>query len=208
MQVKVLGFEIIKELYEEDVDFSKLWRECSKGPWKDFLVHDGYLFKSNKLCIPQCSLREAIIKEAHEGGLGGYFGRDKKLALIDAQFYWPNMIRDVSRHVERCKTCHIAKAHSQNTGLYTPLLVPNAPWEDVSIDFVVGLPRTQKNKDSVMVVVDRFSKMVHFILCLKTMDAFHVADLYFREIVKLHGIPRTITSDRDTKFMSHFWRTL
>ncbi|PKI45216.1 hypothetical protein CRG98_034394 [Punica granatum] len=90
--MQVLGFEIIKELYEEDVDFSKTWRECSKGPWKDFLVHDDYLFKSNELCIPQCSLREAIIKEAHEGGLGGHFGRDKTLALIDAQFYWPNMI--------------------------------------------------------------------------------------------------------------------
>ncbi|PKI74302.1 hypothetical protein CRG98_005305 [Punica granatum] len=79
MQVKVSGIEIIKELYEEDVDFSKTWRECSKGPWKDFLVHDGYLFKSNKLCIPQYSLREAIIKEAHEGGLGGKLDSTGKL---------------------------------------------------------------------------------------------------------------------------------
>lgn len=89
------------------------------------------------------------------------------------------MVRDVTRHVERCRTYHITKSHGQNSGLYTPLLVPKAPWEDVSLDFVVGLPRTQRNKDYVMVVVDRFSKMAHFIPCNKTLDASHIADLYF-----------------------------
>ncbi|GKA30183.1 RNA-directed DNA polymerase [Tanacetum coccineum] len=146
--------------------------------------------------------------KGHAGGLAVHFGRDKTLALLREQFYWPKMERDVNRLFERWRACHIAKTHSSNAGLYTPLFVPVAPWEDVSLDFVLGLPRTQLAKDSVMVVVDQFSKMAHFLPCSKTFDASQVARLYFAEIVKLHGVPKTLTSDRDVKFVSHFWRTL
>jgi hypothetical protein len=74
----------------------------------------------------------------------------------------------------------------------------------VSLDFIMRLPQTQCNKDSITVVVDRFSKMMHFVPCVKIMDATYIPDLYFKEIVKLHVILKTITSDRDPKFVGYF----
>ncbi|KAJ9536645.1 hypothetical protein OSB04_un000194 [Centaurea solstitialis] len=205
---KFLGFESLKEMYENDSDFSSLFAACEHGSFDKFYKHEGYLFKENKLCIPKCSTRELLVREAHGGGLMGHFGVQKTLDVLKEHFFWPKMRDDVNKICERCVTCKQAKSKSKPHGLYTPLPIPCEPWVDISMDFVLGLPRTKNGRDSVFVVVDRFSKMAHFIPCHKSDDASHIADLFFKEIVRLHGVPRTIVSDRDVKFLSHFWRVL
>ena len=211
MSAHVIGFDRLKNEYSACLDFGIIYNEVSNGnrqEYLDFLVENGYLFKVTKLCVPRTSFRDLLVWEMHAGGLARHFGRDKTIALVEDRFYWPSLKMDVARIVAQCRTCQIAKAKKQNTGLYTPLPVPHEPWKDVSMDFVLGLPRMARGHDSILVVVDRFSKMAHFFPCNKTNDASHVAKLFFREVVKLHGLPSTIVSDRDVKFVSYFWKTL
>jgi hypothetical protein len=138
----------------------------------------------------------------------GYFGDKKTEQVLADHFFCPKMQRDVERYVLRCVTCHKAKSRLNPHGLYTLLPIPSVPWEDISMDFVLSLPRTKRGRYSIFVVVDCFSKMAHFIPYHKSDDASHIAELFFREIVRLHGVPRTVVSDRDTKFLSYFWKTL
>ena len=208
IQSVVVGFEIVKILYENDYDFGNLWKACLSRSKTQFFIHDDYLFKGKQLCIPNRSLREAIILEAHGGGLAGHLGRDKTLILVQENLYLPKLVQHVEKIVNRCVTCHKVKMLGNNVGLYTSFPIPIAPWEDVSMNFIVGLPRTQRGKDSILMVVDGFSKMAHFGACNKTSNATHAGDLYFKDIVKLHVIPKSITYDRDSNFLSHFWRIL
>ena len=111
----------------------------------------------------------------------GHFGIAKTLDVLKEHFFWPHMKRDVER------ICKHAKSRVLPHGLYNPLPIPSEPWVDISMDFVLGLPRSKRGKDSIFVVVDRFSKMAHFIPCHKTDDATNIANLFFKEIVRLHG---------------------
>jgi hypothetical protein len=117
----------------------------------------------------------------------GHFGVKKTEDILAAHFFWPKMRRHVVLFVAHCTTCQMAKSRLNPHGLYMPLPAPSISWEDISMDFMLGLPRTKRGRDSIFVVVVRFSKMAHFIPCHKT-DASHIADLFFREIIRLHGV--------------------
>jgi hypothetical protein len=160
------------------------------------------------LCIPASSVHLLFLQEAHGGGLMGHFRVKKTEDVLATNFFWPKMRRDVERYMSWCTTCNKAKSRLNPHGLYMPLPVPSVPWEDISIDFVLGLPRTRRERDNIFVVVDRFSKMAHFISYHKSDNVSHVIDFFFAEIVCLYGVPNTIILDNDAEFLSHFWRTL
>lgn len=205
LRVSVPGFECFADLYPTDGFFATIWKDLTDGLTSDYSLVDGFLFKDNRLCVPACSLRLQIIMELHGEG---HVGRDRTLKLVKDTYFWPTLRRDVERFVARCTTCQKGKGTANNAGLYLPLPIPTQPWSDISMDFVLGLPRTKHGNDSIFVVVDRFSKMAHFIPCKKTTDAVQVASLFFQEIYRLHGLPLSIVSDRDSRFISHFWRSL
>ena len=108
------------------------------------------------------------------------------------------MKKDISLYVSRCPTCQLVKSDQQKlAGLLQPLEVPGWKWEHISMDFIDGLPRTRKGNDSIWVIVDRFTKTAHFIPVKSNRTAQSLAQIYFREIVRLHGVPLSIVSDRE-----------
>ena len=166
------------------MDFKEAFEACKslvlldRSKWLDYFLHGGLIFKRSQLCIPNCSMRDNLIKEKHSGGLGGHFGADKTFEQLSHFYFWPKMRSEVEKYVKNCKVCQYAKGRIQNTGLYVPLPIPDRPWDMVSMDFVSGLPKMQRGNDTIFVVVDRFSQMEHFIPCYKTSYATHVANLF------------------------------
>ncbi|GJU62752.1 transposon ty3-I gag-pol polyprotein, partial [Tanacetum coccineum] len=182
----------------------------SLDTWRHYLLSNEFVMFSDhealKFINGQHKLKPRHAKfECKFSKLDGYWFKGARLCIPLSSLREAIILEGheggLAGHFGRDKTLALLR-------LYTPLSVPVAPWEDVSLDFVLHFPRTQRAKDSVMVVVDQFLKMAHFVPCSKTFDASQVARLYFAEIVKLHGVPKTLPSDRDVKFVSHLWRTL
>ena len=105
-----------------------------------------------------------MLKEKHSGGLDKHFGHEKTFSKLNESYFWPGMRTGIKRFVDRCRICQHSKGKRQNVGFYQPLPIPKRSW-DASMDFILGLLRTQRGFDSIFVVVDRFSKMAYFIPC-------------------------------------------
>ena len=144
------------------------------------------------------------MKECHDG----YCGVKPTLAELVKNYYWPNLRDDVEQYVNSCMTCQQNKIQfHKEAGSLRPLPIPTKCWESVSMDFMTHLLES-KGFDSIMVVVDRVSKMTHFVSTRDTSTAQEVGRLYFDKVVKHHRMQKSIISDRDPKFTSRFWRAL
>lgn len=177
---------------------------------KGFTYQRGVWLLHGKIVVPSSPLvRRRVMHDMHCAPQAGHPGIRRTVELVERFFWWPSLKEDVTTYVEFCDACQRAKSHTQKPyGLLRPLSIPGRCWDMISCDFVVKLPTTARGFDSILVVVDRLSKMVHLIPCKESIDAQEVAELFEREVIRLHGIPRDIVSDRDTRFNSHFWKAV
>jgi hypothetical protein len=154
-------------------------------------------------------LRKTILREAHDSAYSIHPGSTKMYQDLKQMYWWYGMKRDVAAHVALCDTCHRVKAeHQKPARLLQPLKVPEWKWEEIGMDFIVGLPRTPAGYDSIWVIVDRLTKVAHFIPIKTTHSGARLAELYMSRIVCLHGVPKRIVFDKGTQFTSHFWEKL
>ena len=175
----------------------------------DFTIHQNFILQKGRLWLPRdLPIIQSLLQEYHSTPMGGHAGVTKTLARLSENFIWPGLRADVVTYVTNCRECQVTKYETKRiAGLLCPLPVPFRPWEDLSIDFVVGLPPFQ-GKTVLLVIVDRFSKGIHLGILPQAHTAHMVAQLFINIVVKLHGIPRSLVSDRDPLFISGFWQEL
>jgi hypothetical protein len=170
----------------------------------------GTLWLGKRICVPNLKpTRELILREAHDSAYSIHPGRTKMYKDLKTRYWWYGMKRDVTEYVALCDTCQRLKAeHQRPAGLLQPLKIPEWKWEEIRMDFIVGLPRTQAGYDSIWVIVDRLTKVAHFIPVKATYSGAKLVELYMSRIVCLHGVPKKIVSDRGSEFTSKFWEKL
>ena len=173
----------------------------------NFRWRDELLFYKGRVVIPNNELlRSQLLYELHNSKMGGHSGVIRTYQRLRQQFYRPSMIKTVREYVKKCDICQRAKHDTSSpSGLLQPLPIPDKVWEDISMDFIEGLP-CSFGKDTIMVVVDRLSKFAHFTPLTHPFTAKLVTEKFVDSIVRLHGMPRSIVSDGDPIFISHLWQ--
>jgi hypothetical protein len=188
--------KIIQKLSEGDPKFNCFWRDDK-----------GVVWFCQRLVIPQDpDLKKEILDEAHLSKFTIHPGSTKMYRDLRENFWWSNMKGEIAEYVSGCDTCQRIKASHQKTACQMqPLSIPAWKWDDISMDFIVGLPLTPRKHDSIWVIVDQLTNTAHFIPVHTTYSAERYAEIYVDLIVRLHGVPKTILSDRGTQFVARFW---
>ncbi|KAJ9515331.1 hypothetical protein QJQ45_006595 [Haematococcus lacustris] len=195
----------IQEGYKQDP-----WFEDDHNTQNLRLSVSGIWYRDKQVVVPDVpGLRKGILYELHNATTSGHGGLEKTFQAVASHFWWPGMHAFVTACVRGCQVCQRNKSSTKKpAGLLQPLPVPEYPWDSVSMDFVVKLPKSEAGNDSILVVVDRLTKMVHLMAMTEKSGGIQVAKLFFDNVFKLHGMPRTIISDRDTRFQGEFFKGL
>src|SRR3954467_10856147 len=201
----------IKTIQGYDSEAHKIKRDLKEGKPSYFTIAgDGALYFKGRLVVPckeeNLNMTRKVMKEAHDTPLCIHPGSTKMYQDIRQRFWWSNMKQDIARYVAECDVCRRIKAeHQRPAGTLQPISIPEWKWDHVEMDFVTGFPKSQKGNDAILVVIDRLSKVAHFLAVKETITASQLATLYMSRIVSLHGIPLVISSDRGSLFTSRFW---
>jgi hypothetical protein len=203
--------QLVKEAANNDEDYLSILANVKAGKGEDHIEEqDELLYWKHRLWVPNCdNLKLRIAQEEHDSKIAGHFGQDKTLELVNRNYYWPKLDQWIAGYVRGCHKCQQNKASRHaKYGLLHSLELPASPWSSISMDFIEQLPETADGYSSVWVVVDRFTKMSHFIPLKGKPDAHQLATIFAREVWRLHGLPSDIVSDRDSRFTSKFWQSL
>ena len=195
----------------QDPQMIKLKEEIEKRKKTEFQIRDdGIIVKGQRMCVPKYGeLKRDIMEEAHSSTYAMHPGSTKMYRTLKEHYWWNGMKKEIASFVCRCLTCQQVKArHQKPVGKIQLLPIPVWKWEKITMDFVTGLPWTQRQYDAIWVIVDRLTKSAHFLLVNVQDSLEKLAQLYVDEMVRLHGVPVSIVSDRDPKFTSRFWPSL
>ena len=201
----------VLEAQKSDEKISAIVSQNREGKETEFLVNkNGFLYCRDRVCVPSDDeLKKSILEEAHNGSFAMYPGSTEMYQDLKTSYRWSEMKRDVSEFVTKCMVCQKVKAeHQVPSGLLQPIRILDWKWDRIIMDFVVGLPLTGRKHDSVWVVVDRLKKSTHVLPVRTDYSLDKLIELYIEEIVRLHKIPMSIISDRDSRFTSRFWGKL